>query len=99
MIKLSVKWWRHLPVVERRLCGVALDAVVFDEEPHASVEGRGATGRLFAEEDLHRVSGREALDRVFTRDAHAAVGVVTVQQPVCGVKVDGVRSRGTPQIL
>ena len=71
-----------LPLVEALLLGIALKALVLDDEAHSLVEGGRDGGRLFAEQDVdgrgHGVAELRALaGRRFT-----ALRVLTDHQTV-----------------
>ena len=72
----------NVRLIERAQRGVALDAVVLDEEPHPVVERRPGTERLFAQQDVHWVGSDPAVETVATGDVDTAVWVLAVDQPV-----------------
>ena len=78
---------QFLPLAVLVHAGVALHAVLLDEELDALMEGRGYGGRLLAQQHLHRVLASYAHQVLAAHCLRAALAVRAVLRPVCENKV------------
>lgn len=72
----------YAPVIEGLPMCVALHRVLFDQELHALEEGCGGRWRLLAQQDVKRVSRREAQRVVLAFLRRAALGIGAIGEPV-----------------